>query len=159
MSANANDKKSLTAPLVAMAGLALAFAAWSVPVNLKSLSPALLREAGAGTPSVAQFGRQLVDSERIGPATLTLAAARSLNDPGAESLATALARLSAHTPEMVAWGGWDPFLDPLFNLHENKGHAESTPVLTFFITEKARDTLRAYLANSRCSGGEKCSPW
>ena len=145
-------KKPLTAPLVALAGLALAFAAWSVPVNLKSLSPALLREAGAGTPSVAQFGRQLVDSEKIGPATLTLAAARSVNDPGAESLATALASLSAHAPELVAWGGWDPFLDPLFNLHENKGHAESTPVLTFFITEKARDTLRAYLANSRSLG-------
>ena len=152
MSANTKTKKPLTAPLVAVAGLALAIVAWSVPVNLKSLSPALLREAGAGTPSVAQFGRQLVDSEKIGPATLTLAAARSLSDPGAESLATGLASLSAHAPEMVAWGGWDPFLDPLFNLHENKGHAESTPVLTFFITEKARETLQSYLANSRSLG-------
>ena len=145
-------KKPLAAPLVVAAGLLLVLAAWSLPANLKSLSPALLREAGAGTPTVATFGRQLVDSEKIGPATLTLAAARTVNDPGAPALDIALDRLSAHAPEMVAWGGWDPFLDPLFNLRENKGHAASTPVLTFFITEKARDTLRSYLANSRSLG-------
>ncbi len=153
MSATAQSaQQRLTAPLVAVAGLLLVFAAWSLPANLKSLSPALLREAGAGTPSVATFGRQLVDSEKIGPATLTLAAARAINDPGAAALDTALGNLSAHAPELVAWGGWDPFLDPLFNLRENKGHAESTPVLTFFITEKARETLRAYLEKTRSLG-------
>lgn len=145
-------KKPLAAPLVAAAGLLLALAAWSLPVNLKSLSPALLREAGAGTPSVAQFGRQLVDAEKIGPAAQMLAAARSISDPEAEALDAAIARLSAHAPELVAWGGWDPFLDPLFNLRENKGQAASTPVLTFFIAEKARDTLRAYLGKSRSLG-------
>lgn len=145
-------KKPLAAPLVAVAGLLLVFAAWSLPVNLKSLSPALLREAGAGTPSVAQFGRQLVDAEKIGPAAQMLAAARSINDPGAADLEQGLARLSAHAPELVAWGGWDPFLDPLFNLRENKGQTTSTPVLMFFITEKARDTLRAYLEKSRSLG-------
>ena len=145
-------KPPLTAPVLVVAGLALAFAAWSLPVNLKSVSPALLREAGAGTPSLAEFGRQLVESEKVGPATLTLAAARAVDDPGAADLGRALAGLSAHAPEMVAWGGWDPFLDPLFNLHENKGRTVSTPVLTFFITEKARATLRAYLGNSRSLG-------
>ena len=128
-------KKPLTAPLLAVAGLALVFAAWSLPVNLKAVSTALLREAGAETPSLAQFGRQLVDSEKIGPARLTLAAARAVGDPGVDTLAPALASLEAHAPELVAWGGWDPFLDPLFNLHENKGRTASTPVLTFFITE------------------------
>ena len=145
-------KKSLAAPLVAVAGLLLVFACFSLPANLKSLSPALLREAGTGTPSVAQFGRQLVDSEKIGPATLSLAAARAINDPGAAALETALGTLSAQSPEMVAWGGWDPFLDPLFKLHENKGHAASTPVLNFFITENAREKLRSYLTNSRSLG-------
>ena len=67
-------KKPLAAPLLAVGGLLLAFAAWSLPVNLKALSPALLREAGAGTPTLAQFGRQLVDSEKIGPAAQVLAA-------------------------------------------------------------------------------------
>ena len=153
MSATApHASKRFTAPLVAVAGLLLVLAAWSLPANLKSLSPALMREAGAGTPSVATFGRQLVDSEKIGPATLILAAARAINDPGVPALDLALDRLSGHAPELVAWGGWDPFLDPLFNLHENKGRAESTPVLTFFITEKARETLRTYLEKTRSQG-------
>ena len=142
----------LTAPMLVAAGLLLAFAAWSLPVNLKSISPALLREAGVGTPSLAQFGLQLVESEKIGPATLALEAARAVKDPGAAALEQDLAVLSAHTPEMVAWGGWDPFLDPLFNLRENRGRTASTPVLTFFIAERARTTLRDYLAKSRSLG-------
>ena len=142
----------LTAPLLVVLGLIVAFAAWSLPVNLKAISPALLREAGAGTPSLTQFGQQLVQSEKIGPATLVLDAARAVNDPGAPELAKSLGELSAHSPEMVAWGGWDPFLDPLFNLRENRGHSKSTPVLTFFITEQARTTLRDYLSKSRSLG-------
>ncbi len=141
-----------TTTLLVVAGLVVALAAWSLPANLKSISPALLREAGAGTPSLAHFGRQLVESEKIGPATLVLDATRAVADPGAPALATALADLSAHTPEMVAWGAWDPFLDPLFNLRENRGRSASTPVLTFFIAEHARETLRAYLGTSRSLG-------
>jgi hypothetical protein len=60
--------------------------------------------------------------------------------------------LSGHQPEMVAWGGWDPFLDPLFKLRESKAQTTSTPVLNFFLPEKSRDTLRAYLTNSRSLG-------
>jgi hypothetical protein len=67
-------------------------------------------------------------------------------------LATALDRVAQRRPELVPWGGWDPFLDPLFNLKDNTGHRESTPVLTFFITEKARTSLRDYLVNSRSDG-------
>lgn len=134
------------------AGLLLVVAAWSLPVNLKSVSPALLRAAGGGTPSVGAFGRDLVDFEKLGPASLVLATARWLGDPRAPALAEAIDKLAARQPELVAWGGWDPFLDPLFNLRDSKGHAASTPVLTFFLPEKARGTLRAYLANSRSQG-------
>ena len=134
------------------AGLLLLATAWLVPVNLKSVTPSLLKEAGAGTPSVVRMGRQLLDSEKPGPAALVLAAARSLNDPQAAALATALAGAAQRQTELVPWGGWDPFLDPLFNLKENAGHRESTPVLAFFITGKARNGLRSYLANSRSQG-------
>src|SRR5690606_6766744 len=65
---------------------------------------------------------------------------------------SALQELSNQQPEVVAWGGWDPFLDPLFNLRESKGHNESTPVLNFLIPEQARGALRTYLANSRSLG-------
>jgi hypothetical protein len=145
-------KKSKAGPVLVVAGLALAFLAWSLPVNLKSVSPALLHEAGVDTPSLAVFGRQLVESEKIGPAALVLDAARSINDPQAPALEKSFKELSAHQPEMVAWGGWDPFLDPLFNLRESKGRAASTPVLDFFLPEKARNSLRAYLSNSRSLG-------
>jgi hypothetical protein len=131
------------------AGVVLVVAAWSLPVNLKSVSPSLLRAAGEGTPTVAAFGRDLIDYEKLGPASLVLATARAIGDPRAPALGEAIDKLAAHQPELVAWGGWDPFLDPLFNLRESKGRAASTPVLTFFIPEKARETLRAYLANSR----------
>jgi hypothetical protein len=145
-------RNSKAAPLLIVAGLALAVASWMLPVNLKSVSPALLREAGLDTPSLAAFGRQLVDSEKIGPASLVLDAARSAKDPQTSMLEQALKDLSAHQPEMVAWGGWDPFLDPLFSLKESKGHSQSTPVLDFFLPEKARTTLATYLVNSRSLG-------
>jgi hypothetical protein len=142
----------MVAPIFILAGLALAIAAWMMPVNLKSVSRALLREAGMDTPSLATFGKQLVQSEKIGPAALVLDAAKSSQDPDAASLEAGLKDLSAHQPEMVAWGGWDPFLDPIFNLREKKGPAESTPVINFFLPEKARASLQSYLANSRSLG-------
>jgi len=140
-----------TALAVIFGGVVLLVFAWSLPVNLKSISPALLREAGRGTPSLAEFGRQLVDSEKPGPAALVLAAARGVGDPRAPQLAAALAAFSARQREFVVWGGWDPLLDPLFKLHEPAGGA-STPVLQCFIPEEARDALRRYLANSRSPG-------
>ncbi|MBP8963564.1 MAG: hypothetical protein KBG39_11525 [Opitutaceae bacterium] len=135
-----------------VAGLALLLLSWALPVSVTSVTLPLLQAAGAGTPSVSQLGRQLVVSEKIGPAALVHAATVSLQDPGADGLQSAIAQLSSQQPEMVAWGGWDPFLDPLFKLRENKGHTASTPVLTFFITGQARETLRNYLANSRSLG-------
>ena len=145
-------RKPVFAPVLVVAGLLVALAAWTVPVNLKSVSPALLREAGEDTPSLSVFGRNLVESEKIGPAALVLDASRAVNDPGTAGLETVFKELLAQQPEMVAWGGWDPFLDPLFKLRESKGQAGSTPVLTFFLPEKARTTLRAYLENSRSLG-------
>ena len=141
-----------TALALIFAGVVLLAGAWALPVNLKSINPALLREAGRGTPSLTDFGLQLVESEKPGPAALVLAAAQSVGDPRAARLTEALAAFGARQKEFMAWGGWDPFLDPLFNLRENTGHTESTPVLTFFITERARESLRRYLSNSRSLG-------
>ena len=141
-----------TVALWMAAGLTVIASAWVVPVNLKSVTPALLKAAGAGTPSVVRLGRELLDSEKSGPAALALAATRSLGDPQADALANALDRVAQRRPELVPWGGWDPFLDPLINLKNNSGHRESTPVLTFFITEKSRTALRDYLVNSRSDG-------
>jgi hypothetical protein len=135
-----------------IAGLVSVFAAWSLPANLKSVSPALLQAAGADTPTLGAFGRDLVDLEKIGPAALVLAAARATDDPRAPALGAAIEQFTARQPGLAAWGGWDPFLDPLFNLRVNAGHRGSTPVLTFFISEKSRTALRASLANTGSLG-------
>lgn len=153
MSASAHvARKPLSGPVLVAGGLLLAMAAWFLPVNLKSVSPALLHAAGQGTPSLTDLGRELVDNEKIGPASTVLAAARTVGDPRAPELAQALARLTAREPTVVAWGGWDPFLDPLFKLSQPSGHTASTPVLTFFIPQKARDALRTSLASSGSMG-------
>ena len=152
MSAPAASRPSTAAFALMAAGLGLAFAAWSLPANLRSTNPALLRAAGADTPTLGGFGRDLVDLEKIGPAALVLAAARATDDPRAPALASALETFAARQPALVAWGGWDPFLDPLFNLRSDSGHRTSTPVLTFLIPEQSRDKLRASLANSGSLG-------
>ena len=100
-------RTSFAAFALVTVGLVLVFAAWSLPANLKSVSPALLRAAGAGTPTLGAFGRDLVDLEKLGPAALVLAAARATDDPRAPALATAIDDYAARQPALVAWGGWD----------------------------------------------------
>ncbi len=155
MTASPQSQRSfsaITAPVLVLLGLVLAIAGWLLPVNVKALSPALLRAAGEGTPTLGTYGRDLVDVEKIGPAALVLAAARATEDPKAPALANALEQFATRQPGLMAWGGWDPFLDPLFNLRADSGRRGSTPVLSFFNTEKARGTLRAYLAKSGSEG-------
>lgn len=145
-------QKSIAAVALMVAGLAAAVVAWLLPANLKSVSPALLRAAGANTTSLGAFGRDLVDLEKTGPAALVLAAAKATNDPRAPALEIAINTLASRQPTLVAWGGWDPFLDPLFNPRADTGRRASTPVLTFFISEAARTKLRTYLANTGSQG-------
>jgi hypothetical protein len=126
--------------------------AWFLPINLGALPPALLRAAGLGTPSVSDFGHQLLDREKLGPAALFLTAARRVKGSEVDRLERSLQAAATRQPDYVPWGGWDPFLDPLFAAHKGEGQKESTPVLTFFIKEQARHALRTYLQNSRSLG-------
>lgn len=148
----ANSRNKTTAIVLVVVGLIVIAAAWMLPANLKSLSPTLLKTAGENTPTLGGFGRDLVDLEKIGPASFVLTAAKSINDPRAPALGTAIEEFSTRQPGVTAWGGWDPFLDPLFNLRAASERHTSTPVLTFFIPEKSRDKLRTYLANSGSQG-------
>ncbi len=126
--------------------------AWTIPINLRSLTPAILKEAGRSTPSVGKFGRQILDSEKLGPATLFLDAARQTDVTGVPALEQAIRSVETRRPEWIAWGGWDPYLDPIINLRENSAQKTSTPVLTFLIAEKVRTNIQSYLANSRSLG-------
>jgi len=141
-------RTSFTAPVLVILGGVIAFLAFMLPVNLKSVSPALLRAAGEKTPSLGAYGRDLVEVEKIGSAAMVLAAAKTTQDTRAAALATAIEQYASRQPGLMAWGGWDPFLDPLFNIRADSGRRGSVPVLTFVVPQRARDTLRGYLGKS-----------
>jgi hypothetical protein len=61
-----------------VAGAALVAAGWLLPVQVKSVSPLLLREAGAGSPTLVEYGQTLRESDKLGPASLVGAAAKKL---------------------------------------------------------------------------------
>jgi hypothetical protein len=133
-------------------GLGLLVTAWLLPVNVKSLNAALLREAGRETPTVAKFGRELLDLDKPGPAELVLAAARKTGDPEAAALGTAYQNYAQNHRDVMPWGGWDVALEPLVAARSAASANESQPVLNFMVTQQARDNLRRYLAVSRLPG-------
>ncbi len=133
-------------------GLGLLAVAWMLPANVKSLNPALLREAGRDTPSVSVFSRDLLALDKPGPAALVLEAARLVKDSGAGALGVIFDDFQKKHREMVPWGGWDVALDPLLTGQNATAPTVSTPVLTFMVTQRARDNLRKYLEASRLPG-------
>jgi hypothetical protein len=133
-------------------GLGLLVVSWLLPVNVKSLNQALLREAGRDTPSVSSFGRDLLEIDKPGPAALALEAARTVRDPGAEALGAGYTDFIEHHHDMAPWGGWDVALEPLLIGRNAASPTESVPVLKFMVTQQARDTLRLYLSVSRLPG-------
>lgn len=132
-------------------GAGLLLLAWLLPVNVKSLNPALLREAGRDTPTATRFGRDLLQLDKPGPAALVLEAAQKVGDPGAGDLAAAWEAYARQHRDMMPWGGWDVALEPLLAARTGAGD-ESQPVLNFMVTQQARENLRRYLAVSRLPG-------
>ena len=130
-------------------GLGLLLLAWLLPVNVKSLNTALLREAGRETRSVAGFGRELLELDKPGPAALVLAAARKTGDPSAEALGVIFDSFAQKHREMMPWGGWDVALEPLLANRNAASSVESQAVLKFMVLQQSRDNLRKYLAVSR----------
>ena len=133
-------------------GLGLLAVAWMLPANVKSLNPALLREAGRDTPSVSVFSRDLLALDKSGPAALVLEAARLVKNPEAGAVGVIFDDFQKKHREMVPWGGWDVALDPLLSGQNPAPTNASTPVLTFMVTERSRDNLRKYLEVSRQPG-------
>jgi len=150
--ASAPENRSAVWQLWLALGIGFLVTAWLLPVNVKSLNTALLREAGRDTPTVAQFGRELLDLDKPGPAELALEAARKIGDPGAGNLGELYANYARNHRDMMPWGGWDVALEPLVAARNAASAAESQPVLNFMVTQQARDNLRRYLSVSRLPG-------
>lgn len=132
-------------------GLGLLAIAWLMPVNVKSLNTALLKEAGRGTQSVSRFGRDLLEIDKPGPALLALEAAKKTGDGGARAFGDVYAAFVEKHRDMIPWGGWDVALEPLLVERNAAAQAESQPVLKFMVIQQARDNLRRYLSVSRLS--------
>ncbi len=147
-----DDRRSPAWAAWLVLGLVLFGVAWLLPVNLKSLNPALLKEAGRGTASASAFSRELLELDRPGPAALALAAAQAVNDPGAGAMEVIYNDFAKKHRDMAPWGGWDVALEPLLAGRNAASPAESTPVLTFMVTQQARENLRQYLSVSRLPG-------
>lgn len=132
-------------------GATLVAAGWLLPVQVKSLSPLLLREAGADSPSLVDFGTELREADKLGPAALVRDAARKLALPGTATLETQLAAAAARQPELVPWGGLDPYLEQVFagRPHAAAAAPQAQPAIQEFLPAKAREAARGYLANSR----------
>jgi len=141
-----------------VAGAALVAAGWLLPVQVKSLSPLLLREAGAGSPTLVEFGATLQESDKLGPANLVCAAAKQLALPGSGALETELTDDAQRQPELVPWGGLDPYLEQVFAGKARSAAASATvvplPAIREFLPLKQREAVRSYLGNSR-SGAVK----
>lgn len=148
----ASSSIKLLWPAVALVivGLALGLGAWMLPVNLNALSPALVTAAGQRTAGTAELGEVLLEREKLGPAALVHQAAVAVAAPGAAALGTRLATAAELQPELVPWGGWDPFLEPL--VAQASVATASTPVLSFFVARDARTSLAGFLSNSRSAG-------
>ncbi len=138
-------------------GAVLLFAAWAVPVHLRSLAPALLVRAGAGTPSLADLVEARLDAAQPGPAELLIEGARASTREASAlgaitDMETALRNFAQREPTLMPWGGEDPFLLPLARQPAARAAAakgESAPVLRFFVTAESRAALRTFLGNSR----------
>ena len=140
-------------------GAGLVAAGWLLPVQVKSLSPLLLREAGAGTPALVDFGKALRDADKLGPASLVGKAATGLTLPGAEALAATLTHDGELQPELVAWGGPDPYLEQVFAAKPRGAGTGpvaapaappvSVPAIQHFLPGSARTAVRTFLGNSR----------
>lgn len=132
-------------------GVGLLVLAWLLPVNVKSLNPALLREAGRDTVTVARAGRDLLALDKPGPAALLLEAARKVGDPGANELGAACEAYAGAHRDLLPWGGWDVALEPLLAARP-EADGQSRPVLHFMVTQQARENMRRYLSVSRLPG-------
>lgn len=121
-----------------------------VPANWKSVHPALLERAGAGTPTAAGLGLAAVNAQRPGVANLALSAAMTVKDEQVARLTAELASLEARRG-WNAWGGADPFIESVFKPQSGPRPA-SEIILPFLLTETNRALLREHLASARSPG-------
>jgi hypothetical protein len=130
-------------------GALLVGGAWLIPSQLKSLSAPVVREAGRGSQTVAQHGAELLAAGKPGVARLVAEAAEQLNQPESEILAEQIEAAMAASPEIAAWGRWDPFVTQAF---AGLPARPSQGTIGQFLPRDGRKAAADYLGGSRHPG-------
>jgi len=93
---------------------------WMVPAYLRAVDSAVLEKAGKRTTTLAERGLQFVKEDKLGPAELLLAAARSQAISDRAQLGLAVTNLAVNHPGWRAWGGGEKHLEILFGGTDTK---------------------------------------
>ena len=131
---------------LAVAALVLFALGWMIPARLRATDAAVLARAGNETQSLAEHGRLLVDTARLGPARLLFEAGQSRRVPGLESLGE-LIRNSAVQSGLWTWGEPDPRFAAAFKL--DPAGAQSPRLFTDLVLRSGnREKLLEFIAHS-----------
>ena len=98
----------------AILGLLLLVCGWLMPVHLRAVDTAVLRQAGQRTPTLVERGLELVKENRLGAAELLLQTAREEGLADRGELGLAVTNLANEHPEFRIWGGGEPQLAGFF---------------------------------------------
>ena len=119
-----------------------------MPTGLRGLDPAVLAEAGKGTPLFHQAGQRWLDADKPGTAILFENAKARLHTE--EDVVPILpVQIPSADPVLHLWGGPDPFLEQIFARYQPPSSLAHPPILPLLIPRQARRELGTFLENSR----------
>lgn len=119
-----------------------------MPTGLGGLDPAVLAQAGKGTPPFHQAGQRWVEAGKPGTAILFENAKARLHTE--EDVVPIVAvQTPLEDPILHLWGGSDPFLEQIFAHHQPRSTLAHPPVLPLFIPRDSRRELSRFLESSR----------
>jgi hypothetical protein len=130
-------------------GLALLGLGLLVPAHLRAVDEAVVIQAGALTRSLTEEGATLVSQEKLGPAQLFLQIIQAENLPGKDTLGLAVGKYAVAHPDLLIWGGPDPYLERLFQTNRSLPRNLSQPVTEFLRQLENRERLLEFLGASR----------
>ncbi len=120
----------------------------SVPAYFRSISPLVLQEAGAGTPTLPRQALAQLEAGRPGPASLLLQATRTTDDgPAPQELQRAVDALLAEHPAYHWSGGPAPFYE-MFLARADHLRADQPAVIPTLLPAEHRRWLLAFLRES-----------
>ncbi len=145
-------KEKILMLALALAGLLLLTWGALVPSHLRAVDAQVLQQTGKGTPSLVDAGMAQLELEKVGSARLLMEAAYLEKVDGVERLFEAGKSFAHAHPELLPWGGGDPYLDQIFGKGFQDTGITSHPVVELLLPRDNREALGRFLATSRRPG-------